>query len=101
MLNHPRVQQFIQLVDSWNGGGFVEYMLWRAVEGNPIGIWAFTEVVSVETMELLRTLRDELGIWPFWAADVGGWDVVSVEPWRRHAAEVTLNDLIMRARTPA
>lgn len=101
MTDNPFVIRFTKLVQEWNGQGFAEYMLWRAVEGNPVGIWALPEVVTVEIMEILRTLRDDLGIWPFWEADVQAWDTVSVPAWRAHAATVSLNDLIDRARSAA
>lgn len=101
MTDNPFVTRFIKLVQEWNAAGFAEYMLWRAVEGNPIGVWASPELVTVEVMEVLRTLRDDLGVWPFWEADVQAWDTVSVTAWRAHAATVSLNDLIDRARATA
>ena len=100
-MNNPFVARFIKLVRDWNAEGFAEYMLWRAVEGNPVGVWADPTSVTVEVMEVLRTLRDDLNIWPFWSADIEAWETVSVAAWRQHAHSVSLNDLIQRHRRAA
>ena len=101
MIDNPFVQRFTKLVLEWNAEGFAEYMLWRAVEGNPLGVWALPEVVTVEIMEILRTLRDDLGIWPFWDHDLKAWDVVSVPAWRAYAATMSLGAIFDRLRSVA
>lgn len=96
MADNPFVKRFAKLVREWNAEGFAEYMLWRAVEGKPLGIWAFPEIVSVEVMEILHTLRDDLKIWPFWDFDLKAWDTVSVPAWRAHAATMSVGALFTR-----
>lgn len=101
MLNNPFVARFIKLVQGWNAEGFAEYMLWGAVEGHPIGVWASPELVTVEVMEVLRTLRDDLQVWPFWSLAEECWDTVSIPAWRTYARAVSLNDLIARYQSRA
>jgi hypothetical protein len=91
--DHPLVHWFIGLVESWNAQGWAEYLLWETLEGKRRHPWPFQGDFPEEDMQRLRTLRDEVQLWPYYDATIPGWEAASIKVWRLHADRTTAKDV--------
>jgi hypothetical protein len=91
--NHPLVRHFIALVESWNNPGYGEYLCWETLEGKRDRPFKYMDPLPEADMEVLRRLRDELKVWPFYDAEIDQWDVVSIEAWKSFTAKTTSVDI--------
>ena len=89
----PHVKHFITLVESWNAAGWGEYLLFEVVEGKRVKPFKFLPPLSAADLDVLRRLRDELKIWPFFDPSTGQWDTVSIGLWRLNMAETSADDI--------
>ena len=96
MKNHPLVLHFIALVDGWNAAGWGEFLLWETLEGTRDRPFKLMDKLPEADMEVLRRLRDELKVWPYWDGPTQQWDIVDMDAWRPFAAETPAN-LILTA----
>jgi hypothetical protein len=83
MLDHPAVRRFIQLVESWNATKWGELLLWETLEGIRPKPFLFFPELSPEDMELLKTLRDDLKVWPSYVKRK--WELTPINAWRLYA----------------
>lgn len=84
-------KEFVQLADRYTAEGWIEYLLWETLEGTRDRPFLFLDSLSEEEMDLLRVMRDEVGIWVTWRES---WLIVGVEEWRSHVKTRTANDVL-------
>lgn len=94
MLDHPHVRRFIALVTGWNAEGWAEYLLWETLGGLRNRPFALLDPLTAEDMAVLRALRDELNVWPYWDAPRKRWALAHVGDWKEHAEETSADDAI-------
>lgn len=93
MKDHPLVLRFVALVDGWNAAGWAEYLCWEVLEGTRDRPFKLLDPLPKADMELLRQLRDELKVWPFWDEPTKQWDIVDIHIWRGFATTTTADDI--------
>jgi hypothetical protein len=93
MKDHPLVLHFTALVDSWNCAGWGEYLLWETLDGTRDRPFPLLDPLPKKDMDVLRKLRDELKVWPFWDGPTNTWDVVSIDVWRTFAETTGADDI--------
>jgi hypothetical protein len=84
VLNHPAVVRFIAVVESWNAGEWGCLLLWEVLEGKKEKPFKFLPALSEEDTAMLKTLRDELKVWPYFVT--GKWDLFPIAVWREFAS---------------
>jgi hypothetical protein len=98
MLDHPAVKRFIQLVESWNAPVWGELLLWETLEGKRDKPFLFLDPLTVEDMQMLKTLRDELKKWPTYVP--GSWELMPLKVWRIYAKEHPADSVRDRLHEP-
>jgi hypothetical protein len=82
--------EFTLIADRYKCPGWVEFQLWKVVEGMRKEPIVFLSAVSEEEMEILQLLRDVVQEWVLWNGR--GWVFVDLERWRgmfsQHLMEV-------------
>lgn len=88
MLDHPAVKRFIEIVEDWNAAGWGEFLLYEVLEGSREKPFLFLDPLTEEEMGILRTLRDELAVWPTYVGGkkkCGAWELMPLKVWRIYA----------------
>lgn len=86
--------------DCWFAGwmGGLEFSLWQIMQ-NPDDRMHGMALASIEDIERLRALSDEIGAWPAWCNDLGPDDAIDglylkwvpLDEWRRTYEMMTNN----------
>lgn len=89
MLDHPAVRRFIEIVEGWNAPVWGELLLWETLEGTREKPFLFLEPLPDKDVAVLKTLRDELGVWPSYTTKgrKKAWELMPLKVWRIYAKE--------------